>query len=51
MSLEGRAFTFIRPRVQLVLGDLAGWAIYGLDTVIPPTTNRTSNVNYIGILI
>jgi hypothetical protein len=45
MSLEGRTFTFIRPRVQLVLGDLAGQAIYGLVTEIPLTTNRTSDDN------
>jgi hypothetical protein len=48
MSLEGRTFTFIRPRVQLVLGDLTGQAIYGLVTEIPLTTNRTLNVNYLG---
>jgi hypothetical protein len=45
MSLEGRTFTVIRLRVQLVLGDLDGQAIYGLVTEIPLTTNRTLNVN------
>ncbi|WP_392476969.1 hypothetical protein [Nostoc sp. C110] len=38
LSLNGRAFTYIQPRVQPLLTVIccrAGLVIYGLDTVIP----------------
>ena len=43
LSLRDRTFTYISLEVQLDLGVVVGSIMYGLDTAIYATTNRTNS--------